>query len=173
LYYLPTPLIFPIPEKFANGTNDLNILLIIEENEVLLVGSPQFNELLILNYGPNLIRPAPPEEYTENYDRFFYAGFGFLSGLISPKEFDLQMRPLKFLKIKGLGRFMVVFERSNTSKILTVNSNRDIEGSDILENSMADRNLDVTSYDDLTTNKNGHLVGFLYDENKWEVFDGE
>jgi hypothetical protein len=38
---------------------------------------------------------------------------------------------------------------------------------------MISRNIDVATHNDISTNKNGPLIGFLYDENKWEVFVGD
>jgi hypothetical protein len=58
----------------------------------------------------------------------YHEDFKLLAGLESSIMVDIGMIPLKFVKIEGNGRFIVVFERSNTSKIFSVNSMREING---------------------------------------------
>ena len=83
------------------------------------------------------------------------------------------MIPLKFAKLPGKNNFLVVFKNDKISKFYKLVGKTGIEQTRFLQNSMTNRNIDVDTHNDLQMNKNGPLIGFLFDETKIEVYSGD
>jgi hypothetical protein len=78
--------------------------------------------------------------------------------------------PLKFLSLGGRKVF-VLYENSVENQIMIIRRNQEvIFEPEIIESRMENIHLDAAVHNDINTNKNGPLIGILYDKKKIDIF---
>jgi hypothetical protein len=56
---------FPIPKIYADGVNDFNILMIVEEFKLLLIASPNLTKIFIFFHGDKYVNVPTPFDQQE------------------------------------------------------------------------------------------------------------